>query len=425
LARTEKSLGATLKETFGGAVGNSIEWYDFAVFGFSAPITAHLFVSASNHLLSIFYVYLLFALGFISRPIGSFIFGYIGDKYGRTVTLKLTVWLMSVPTVLLGLMPTYATLGIATPIIIAFLRLMQGLAMGGEFTGSIIYLAESAPSNRRGLFASFGYMSTTAGILLGSAIVALNHHLFSMQQTLEWAWRLPFLFALLLGITAYFLRKNLPEPEFMKRREKPTYNPILLAFKQNKPSIFKTIGLNIFNAIGFYVFFIFMVTYFSTLLHFEMKFALLLNTLCLLILMLTIPIAGLISDIYSRKKILLIATTLLFILIVPAFSYFSNTHVWLSSLIMVVLTVLFGFIQGSLPVTFVDLFPPQTRASGLSISFNISNAIFGGTAPAVAMWLISFNGGKFYGLTAYLMIALLIFVLTTITLTQTGRRTDT
>ena len=311
-----------IKNTLGGALGNAIEWYDFAIFGFSAPITAQIFVSASDKLNALIYVYALFAIGFISRPLGSILFGYIGDHYGRSTTLKLTVWFMSIPTVLIGLMPSYATLGMMTPILIALLRLAQGIAMGGEFTGSVIYLAEQAPPKHRGFFSSFGYMSTTSGILIGSAIVTLNFHLFSSQTILAWAWRIPFLFSIVLCLIVFYLRRHLPEPATKKAK---TYNPILLAFKHNKRAMLTAMGLNFFNAVGFYTLFIFMVSYLTDILKINTNFALKLNTYSLVLLMLFIPVSGYLSDKFNRKAWLGLLTVVLLIWMTPAF-WLLNTH---------------------------------------------------------------------------------------------------
>lgn len=404
----------TIRNTLGGAVGNAIEWYDFAIFGFSAPITAQLFVSSSDKDIELIYVYLLFAIGFLSRPLGSFIFGYVGDHFGRAKTLKLTIWFMSIPTMLIGLMPTYSTLGIMTPVIIALLRLLQGVAMGGEFTGSIIYLYEASPTKRHGLFSSFGYVSTTTGILIGSGTVALTHYLFTHSTILAWAWRIPFWLTIFLTLLAYWLRKNLPET--IKTKNKLIdKNPIILAFQQNKMAMLKTFCLNLFNALGFYVFFLFIVGYFTQVLHTSEDFALTLNTCCLLLLILMMPLSGFLSDKLSQKTILLIACILLLFVTLPAFHLFSSANLVQTSIMMVIITVFFGFIQGSLPATFVKLFPQQTRASGLSISFNVSNAIFGGTAPALAMWMIKISGG-YYLLVSYLIVAMLIFIVTVTTL---------
>ncbi len=403
------TLVNTLKNTLGGAIGNAIEWYDFAIFGFLVPITAKVFVSSTiNSASALLYVYALFAIGFISRPIGSFIFGYIGDRYGRATTLRITVWLMSIPTVLIGLMPTYTTLGVFTPIIIALLRSFQGLAMGGEFTGSIIYLTEAAPKKHHSLFGSFGYISTTTGILIGSGAVTLLHHFFNQHEILRFAWRVPFLFAIVLTLIAYFLRKHLPEPT-TTATDSSVKNPNIIAFTQYIKAMVHSISLNIFNAIGFYIFFIFSVTYFHHYLHISAHYALTMNTICLLVLIVVMPISGFLSDCYGRKKILAIASITLLIAITPIFYFFSGTNLSLTFILLLLLSVVFGLLQGSLPATFVSLFPTKIRASGLSVSFNISNAIFGGTAPMVAIWLLHISNSVL-AIVAYLVVALWVFI---------------
>ncbi len=391
-------------------IGNAIEWYDFAVFGFLAPITDHLFVSASNTLTSLIYVYLLFAIGFISRPIGGIVFGYIGDHYGRTSTLRITIWLMSLPTVVIGLLPTYATWGIFTPLSIGLLRFLQGIALGGEYTGAIIYMTETAPTKNQALFSSIVYTSATAGILIGSSVVTLNAHLFDTQTLYAWAWRLPFLLPLLFSFFGYYLRKNLPEPRYN--------NKLILhnhffknLFKQHYKKFLTTIRLDAFNAIGFYIFFIFTVTYFHSILHIDINFSLLLNTAALLLLSIMMPVSGYLADRFGNKKILFIAGICLLFTIPLAFTLFSKSHLLVTSVIMLLLALFFGLAQGTLPSTYVRLFPKEIRASGLSISYNISNALFGGTAPAMAVWLIK-TTGSIYAVVAYLLIALIISLFT-------------
>lgn len=398
------------KNTIAGAIGNAIEWYDFAIFGFSAPVISHLFFPATNPITSLLAVYVLFAIGFISRPLGSFIFGYIGDHFGRATTLKLTVWFMSGPTILIGLLPTYAVIGIWCPIIIAVLRLLQGVAMGGEFTGSIIYLTETAPTDRRGLLGSFGYVSTTSGILIGSGTIALTQMIFTPQTLLQWGWRLPFLAALLIGAIAYYLRKDLPESP-LQHFKTTSFNPIIEAFRKNALAMLQVVGLNFFMAVGFYTFFIFTESYLIKVVGTSNDFALNLNTICLLLLMCMMPLSGWLSDRLGRKPVLAITVTLIMILVYPAYQLMSADHLALTALAMLVIALLFGLFQGGMPILLVSLFPPQTRASGLSISFNVSNALFGGTAPAVATWLIKSLHHETWFL-VYIIFSTVIFLVT-------------
>ena len=408
--------GNPIKNCLGGAIGNAIEWYDFSVFGFSAPITSQIFVGSADHVNNLIYVYLLFAIGFVSRPLGSFLFGYVGDRMGRAKMLKLTVWLMTLPTILIGLMPGYASWGMVVPLLIALLRFAQGIAMGGEFTGSIIYLVESAPKKNKGLFASFGYVSTTFGILLGSAVVAMNHHLFTHQQILDWGWRLPFIASAVVGIVAYILRRNLPDIDTSTFPPAKTH-PLKELFTNYRRELYKTVGLNTSNAIGFYTFFIFMVTYLAHILHLDLPFVLRLNTICLLVLTLIMPFSGWLIGRVGYKKILITMTTILFIGTIPAFMIFSRADHIEITITMLTISVIFGLMQGALPLAFVNLFPPHVRATGLSIGYNVSNALFGGTAPVVAVWLIQVTDG-YYALTGYLMIAMLIFIYTAVHLNK-------
>lgn len=397
----------TYKPLLGGAIGNVIEWYDFALFGFAAPITAKLFFPAGDPLLAIIQVYALFAIGFLSRPFGSVIFGYIGDHYGREKTLKLTIWFISIPTVLIGCMPAFSSIGYWAPVLIALLRFLQGFAIGGELTGSIIYLSEHAPPHRQGLYASLTHFSTISGILLGSAAIALTHGLLPEPDIITWGWRIPFLLALPLALTAFYLRYQLP-PSITPKTD---HNPLKQIFIHDRIPMLQTFLMNIFVAVYFYILFVFNVVYFSKFVGTSTQFAYDLITYSLLLLIVTIPLSGWLSDKYGRKPVLTSGTLAIMLLIIPCFKLFSPQHLWLNFLLMSLLTISFGMVQGTIGVTLANLFPAATRASGLSISFNLSNAIFGGTTPMIIAWLLRTTNNPHF-ITAYILLCGLIFLAT-------------
>ena len=192
-----------------GLVGNVLEWYDFAIYGFFAPILAAQFFPSGNRMVSLLAAFGAFAVGFLMRPVGAAVFGHIGDRYGRARALLLSVAMMAIPTVLMGLLPTYATIGIAASFLIVLLRMFQGMAVGGEFTSSIVFLAERAPPSRRGFFASMSMFGATTGTLLGAAVGAALSRALSPEALVSWGWRAAFLSGIVVAVVAIIIRRNL------------------------------------------------------------------------------------------------------------------------------------------------------------------------------------------------------------------------
>src|SRR5262245_12668127 len=192
-----------------GVIGNVLEWYDFAVYGFFAPILAAQFFPSGDRVVSLLAAFGAFAVGFLMRPIGAALFGHIGDRYGRARALLLSVAMMAVPTVTMGFLPTYATIGVAASFAIVILRMFQGMAVGGEFTSSIVFLAENSPARRRGFFASFSMFGATFGTMLGSAVGGLLTRLLTPEQLAGWGWRAAFVSGIAVAVVGIVLRRNM------------------------------------------------------------------------------------------------------------------------------------------------------------------------------------------------------------------------
>src|SRR5262245_53259578 len=208
MATSRPRMGRTV---LAGMIGNAVEWYDYGLYGYLAPVLATLFFPSKDPLTSLMATFGVFAAGFVMRPLGAIAFGHLGDRFGRKKALVVSVALMAVPTGLIALLPTYAELGATAPALLVLLRLLQGFSVGGEFTGSIIFLVEHAPPSRRGFIGSWAGFSTNAGCMLGGAAGALLVTFLGRQAVVEWAWRLPFLLAAVLGIVGLFLRLRVEE----------------------------------------------------------------------------------------------------------------------------------------------------------------------------------------------------------------------
>ena len=230
-----------------GIVGNILEWYDFAVYGYFASVIGHLFFPSADPSISLIAAFGAFAAGFLVRPLGGLVFGRIGDLMGRKTALTLSVLAMAVPTVLIGLLPTYELIGIAAPIAIVILRIIQGLSVGGEYTTSLVFLAEHAPKGRRALNASWGIWGASAGILLGSGVGSIVTSVVDSADLLEWGWRIPFLLGGLVALNGYLIRHALHvEPPVIV-----TNKPVLDAFSKHGGAVLRVALLDIGVGVGF------------------------------------------------------------------------------------------------------------------------------------------------------------------------------
>ena len=399
----DKQPNNTKTVVLAGIIGNIIEWYDFALFGYFAPIISTLFFPNSNEVVSLLETYGVFAAGFIMRPIGAGVFGYVGDRIGRRTELFLSVILMAIPTFILGTLPIYEQIGIAAPIALIILRLIQGLSVGGEFTGSVTYVAETAPQNRRGFTTSFANFGSILGMLLGLGMVTLMTHLLSESSLQNWGWRLPFLFGGVLGLVGFYIRRNIPVSEVFQEHHLDNQTKFLSALKQNiVPIVQATIYASGYGVV-FYIPLVYLPTYLTKFTNVPLSNALLINTVAIAFLLGVIPLMGWLSDrTLRRKSWLLISMISLALTSYPAFILLNQENMLWVWVAQIILALLIGILLGSSPAMMVELFPSETRLTAYSISFNLGVGIVGGTSPLISTWLIQVSG-NFYAPAIYLL----------------------
>lgn len=393
--KSSTGSGDIRKTVIVAVIGNIMEWYDFALYGYFAPVLAHLFFPSEDPAVSLVLTFGVFATGFLMRPVGAAIFGHFGDRMGRRKALSASVLLMAGATALMGLLPTYAQIGMTATVLLTFLRLLQGISAGGEFTGSISFLVEHAPPSRRGFIGSWTTFSGVSGMILGSGAGALATYLLSDEALNSWGWRIPFLLGIVTGAVGYYLRFGVEEsPMFkaLKEQGKVVQAPLKEAFREFHKEMLTAVGVNWLNAAVFYTVWVYNTTYLATVIGFPLSSALLINTLSMLFLIIAIPLMGALSDRVGRKPVLIAGCVGVACLAYPLYYLLSQGTFGSALTAQLVFVIPISMLQGAMPATMVELFPTSSRYSALSISYNIAFAIFGGTAPLVATQLISMTG---------------------------------
>ncbi len=384
-----------------GSVGNFIEWYEFGVYGYLATLIAGNFftLEGQSGMTGLLLTYASFALAFFCRPIGAIIFGRIGDRIGRKPTLIAVVLLMTLATALIGLLPTYAQIGVAAPLLLTLLRMFQGLFAGGEFGGAVSLMTEFAPKGKRGLYGAWQSFTVALGLLTGVALVALLVQTLPTEQMKEWGWRIPFLLALPMGFIALWLRLKLDEtPSFQASQQAPVKGKKTATEKASTIATVKAIALGIGRMMGWsaggYTFLVVMPSYLQTSLHATFLQALVATVLANVGFALAILPAGILSDKIGRKKVMIIAVLAVIILSFPLLHLLQDPE---SSLMAKGIAVLIagaaiGMIAGPGPAMLAEMFPTRVRYTGLGLSYSLSNAIFSGCAGLIITGLIKETG---------------------------------
>jgi MHS family proline/betaine transporter-like MFS transporter len=384
-----------LRATVGASIGNLVEWFDFAVYGYLATYIATNFFPSGNPTAGLLSTFAVFAAAFFVRPLGGLFFGPLGDRIGRQRVLASVIILMSAATFAIGLLPGYATIGIWAPVLLVAARLLQGFSAGGEFGGGATFLAEYSPDDRRGYMVSWLEFSTLIGFILGSGTVLVLNSALGEEAMTSWGWRIPFLIAGPLGIVGLYIRLRLEDtPEFraLESSGEVSQSPFRETIVENWRQILQVGGLVIIQNVGFYVVLVYMQTYITEQLGFSSLSASISTVLTLLVAMILIPPLGALSDRVGRKPLLIASCVGFAVLTYPLFLLLNAGNLVAAILAHVVLGILQAIFISTSVAALTELFPTRVRYGGFSIGYNISVAIFGGSAPYLATWLISTTG---------------------------------
>ena len=415
---------AVRKAVRGAAVGNAVEWFDFAIYGFLATYIAKNFFPSGDETAALLSTFAVFAAAFFMRPLGGFFFGPLADRIGRQRVLAMVILLMAGSTFAIGLVPSYDAIGIAAPLLLLFLRCLQGFSAGGEYGSGACFLAEYAPDKHRGFIVSFLVWSVVIGFLLGSITVTGLEAMLSESAMESYGWRIPFFIAGVLGGVGLYIRLRLADtPEFEELREtgEVAASPLKEAITTSWRPILQIAGLVVIHNVGFYTVFTFLPSYFTKTLGFTTTNAFVSITVASMVALVLIPPLGSLSDRIGRKPLLIAGALGFAVFTYPLFLLLNSgslgaaiaAHAGLAAIEAV-------FVSASLAAG-AELFATRVRSSGYSIGYNMSVAVFGGTAPYVATWLVARTGNDLAP-AFYVIVAAGITFGTLLTMRETANR---
>lgn len=372
------------------SLGNILEWYDFGLFTIFSSLFSRIFFPKEDPHAAFIATVIIFAIGFFCRPLGALIFGYWGDTCGRAITLRLSILMVALPTFLIGCIPNYQHIGIGAPIFLMIIRMWQGISIGGEYSGNLIYLAETAPVSYRATITSFASMGANSGILLAALAGIITNHTMSASSLESWGWRIPYLSSGILCLILYFFRLQIHETmvfEHLKMRNRLSDNPIKTVFKNNFPHLLRTFGLVCMGSTFYYFCYIYIPIFLTQSLHFSLYTISTLISCLLIFMIMFVPLAGYICDKVGRRKMLLFNAVSITVLVVPGFYLLQQYNINLLLLVLILFTIASSLEQATTSVAVVENFPLPARYTGVSLSYNMGNGFLGGTVPIICEWL--------------------------------------
>ncbi len=374
-------------------VGNVLEWYDFAVYAFLTAVIGRVMFPAGNPTASLLLSAGTFGVGFLTRPAGALVFGSLADRRGRKFALLLTFGMMGGATLAIGLIPPYASIGIAAPLLVVLARLLQGLATGGVVGGATAMLTEQAPPGRAGFYASWQAASQAGALLLGALFAALMAATLSPAQMDAWGWRAPFWASALIVPLGLYIRRRVADPEAFAQQAAAVASPLGALWRAHRTAVARGFGITIIWTVSTYFFFVYVPLYAHTVLKLPMQTTLFTNSLALACMLVVAPLAGAASDRVGRYPVMVAAAVALVVLVLPGFALLLRHPVApVLALFQVLSALLAASFIGVAPSAMAELFPVGVRSSGIGVAYNFSVTVFGGFAPFIATSLVARTG---------------------------------
>ncbi len=391
MATTPVPAQSALRTALAGLIGNVLEWFDFAVYGYFASNIGSQFFTQSSHATQQLLTFGTFALGFLARPVGSLVLGRIGDRIGRRALLTFSIVMMGGATLILGLLPTYSQIGVMAPVLLLLMRLLQGFSLGGEYTGSMVYTTEGSSPLMRGLVSSSTAAGTTIGFILGSGTAWLVNSFLTPDQVNTFGWRIPFVGSVVFLVFGYYLRRGIIETaEGLKA--KTIRDKLLPSIIADRLPILQTFGIVAMTNAAYYLTFTYAVERRKSLAAASGEEFLLANTLTLFVVLFSKPLGGWLSDKVGRRRLMMALTVVMMAMIYPALQlmlYGAPEHFMFGQILVAIPIGMALGLQGAMVV---EIFPLRSRVTSMSLAYSLTLALAGGTAPLVSSWLIEALG---------------------------------
>lgn len=404
-------------------VGHFVEWFDFGLYGTLATVIALYFFEQGDPQVALLSAFAVFGAGFVMRPLGGLFWGSLGDRVGRKTTLATVILITSGATAVMGILPTYQSVGLLAPILLVVVRLVQGFAAGGEGAGATTLLAEYAPSNRRGFVTSFIDVFGFLAFIVGGGLVFLFTALAGGDALQSWGWRVLFLIAVPLGLVGLYLRQKLEDtPEFraLKAKGEVAADPLRRSIRSSWKGLLFCVGFVVLKAVGHWILQTFMPSYLQTDLHYSPLASYGVVVLGFIVIAALVPFFGLLSDRIGRKPVMLAGCTGFVVLTYPTLMLMNAGNVVAAAAAMMLLGLFMAAFDGAVSAAMAELFPTSIRYGSMGIAYNISVALFGGITPYFATWLITATGNTFAP-AFYVMAAALVTGITVLRARETNR----
>jgi len=419
---------------FASSLGTMIEWYDFYIFGSLAPVMSALLFPGKDPTWDLIKYWALFATGFIVRPFGALVFGRIGDLIGRKYAFMVTLSIMGLSTFLIGCLPTYAAIGVAAPFLVLVLRLLQGLALGGEYGGAAVYVAEHVPDTRRGFYTSFIQITATFGLFVSLAVVLGVKGMMTAADFKAWGWRIPFLLSIILVAMSFYIRMKLAESPLyaaLKSTGKTSLAPLKESFgnwKNFKIVLLVLLGATAGQGVVWYTGQFYALSFMQSIMKLDIVKSSIVVAVAVLLGMPFFTVFGSLSDKIGRLKIMMAGNLIAAITYIPLYHAMKsagtdpkNPNMPLLILLVFIQVVYVTMVYGPIAAFLIEAFPARIRYTSFSLPYHIGNGWFGGTVPLIAGFLVAETHNNYAGLWWPIGIALMTFLVGTFALSESNR----